>query len=274
MRKISEKGYIVEEIGDGVYRIEEFGAADCYLIIGQEKALLIDMGIGLGDLKGLIEQITPLPIIAAATHGHTDHIGGRGQFEYLYLNPFDYRQLKYTGGKTVRKLFLAVNPEAKRRGAKYRNMTKKKFNTKILPLEDGHIFDLGGRCVKTIAASGHTKGSVIFVDEEAKMIFAGDNVCTMLWLFLPGSLSVEGWLASAQKILELSKDYKVYGGHGGERKGEELSSLIDKGRELTLKGNAAFSKIKGFPCLRETDCIVYRTGNVRIKMSYKKSTTE
>jgi len=72
--------YEHDTLASGVYRISDFRTANCYLVVGNEKAMLIDMGTGVGDLKGFIRTITPLPLIVVATHGHVDHIGGCGQF--------------------------------------------------------------------------------------------------------------------------------------------------------------------------------------------------
>ena len=39
--------YPYREIAPKVYMINEFNVADCYLLVGTERALLIDMGVGL-----------------------------------------------------------------------------------------------------------------------------------------------------------------------------------------------------------------------------------
>jgi glyoxylase-like metal-dependent hydrolase (beta-lactamase superfamily II) len=55
------------------------GAPDnwIWLIIGAKKAMLIDTCYGLGDMKGLVDEITGgMPLIVANTHGHFDHAGG------------------------------------------------------------------------------------------------------------------------------------------------------------------------------------------------------
>ena len=73
--------YPYREIAPKVYMINEFNVADCYLLVGTERALLIDMGVGLGNLRAFVQRLTGgLPLDVVATHGHVDHIGGRGQF--------------------------------------------------------------------------------------------------------------------------------------------------------------------------------------------------
>ena len=45
--------YPYREIAPKVYMINEFNVADCYLLVGTERALLIDMGVGLGNCAPL-----------------------------------------------------------------------------------------------------------------------------------------------------------------------------------------------------------------------------
>lgn len=71
----------VTKLAENVYLLNEFDGTNCYLVVGSEKALLIDCGTGFCDIRGAAEKLTDLPIILAATHGHGDHIGGAGQFE-------------------------------------------------------------------------------------------------------------------------------------------------------------------------------------------------
>ena len=50
------------------------------LIIGQDRAALIDTGCGIGDLRKAVKAVTDKPIVVINTHTHTDHIGSNHQF--------------------------------------------------------------------------------------------------------------------------------------------------------------------------------------------------
>ena len=60
-----------------------------FSVCRKERALLLDTGCGIGDLKGVIRKITDKPYIVIASHGHMDHIGRAGAFDELYINPAD-----------------------------------------------------------------------------------------------------------------------------------------------------------------------------------------
>ena len=88
-RKVLRTDYPVKKIAENTYMISDFGFANCYLLVGEQKALLIDCGVGIGDLKGAAEKIADKPLVVVGTHGHVDHVGGDGQFDEIYLHKND-----------------------------------------------------------------------------------------------------------------------------------------------------------------------------------------
>lgn len=87
------------------------GTENMYLLEGEEKALLLDTGYGVGNLREYVERLTEKPVIVANTHYHPDHSAGNGEFEQVYLSrgasldapsvetpgavPFDLAKLPY-----------------------------------------------------------------------------------------------------------------------------------------------------------------------------------
>lgn len=61
------------DLGNGIYGIltPPVGFHE-YLVLGEEKALLIDTGKGVGSLRKLIDTLTNLPVILVNTHCHPD----------------------------------------------------------------------------------------------------------------------------------------------------------------------------------------------------------
>ena len=54
------KHYVAQKIAKNTYKIDESGVANCYLLIGDNKALLIDTGCGAGDLKKAVAKMNTL----------------------------------------------------------------------------------------------------------------------------------------------------------------------------------------------------------------------
>ena len=71
---MATKLYPTVQFKKDTWEIDEFDCASCFLLVGTEKAMLIDTGIGVGDLEGAVRQITDKPLIVVITHSHRDHI--------------------------------------------------------------------------------------------------------------------------------------------------------------------------------------------------------
>lgn len=257
--------YECEQISSDIYRISDFGTANCYLVIGTEKAMLIDMGTGLGDLKGFIHTLSSLPLYIVATHGHTDHIGGCGQFEKIYLHPADFEQFKKMSKLRTRRAFLSIQKSAKDLGIRLKDLTKPEFETELIPIENNMIFELGNKTIKIIHTPGHTPGSVILLDEQDKIMFTGDNVNPVLFMFLPGCISLEEWLPNAKIALELAQTYTPFYGHdNGKQSYEQIERIVKIGEKILRerKRNSRLSRIKIDIKFDLKGCIFYRTGNV------------
>ena len=78
----------------GVTEITDLSGVHCFLVEGQEKALLIDTMTGLRGLKEFVAGLTDLPVEVALTHGHMDHCGGVYEWESCLIHPLDMPQLQ------------------------------------------------------------------------------------------------------------------------------------------------------------------------------------
>ncbi len=268
---VYEKIFEVACIAKDIYRISEFGMATCYLVIGNSSALLIDTGYGAGNIRAVVEKLTDLPITIALTHAHPDHAGGAFYFDKVYLAKADNNLFfKLLLTKPVRTRLLLSSPASKT-GLNKKSICKASRKTKFIPLEDGYIFDLGGKEITTMLTPGHTKGSAVFVDKTAGIIFTGDNVNTGLWMFVPGGVSIEDWITSAEKIYEYTHSLTPYGGHNdGVQKREDIAKLIEYAKELVAKTtkNKCLFKICSYP--QEGDIkIIYRADKVLSKAKRK-----
>lgn len=154
-----------------------------YLVIGPEKAMLIDTGFGIGNLKGLCEMLAPgKKIIAANTHGHPDHAGGNAQFGKVYCHEYDVPMLEAQNPHMWDYLFEHGDREQGQCiWAEFDRADIIPFCPyEIVGCSDGHQFDLGGgHIVELIHMGGHTSGSCAFLDYGTDSLFTGDNLLSM-----------------------------------------------------------------------------------------------
>ena len=81
--------FTVEKIDNETYVISEYKhweETHCYLLIGIDKCLLIDTGLGVGNLLEVINRLTDLPVEVVVTHVHWDHIGGLKYFKNIAVH--------------------------------------------------------------------------------------------------------------------------------------------------------------------------------------------
>ena len=158
-----------------------------YLLIGRQKALLIDTGAiadpGKMPLAKTVLELLPtrgdskIPLLVVHTHGHTDHRDGDAQFASLpnvQVAPFDLQGVQSF------------------------------FGFQAWPNGVAHI-DLGERVVDVIPTPGHHQAHLAFYDDRTGILFTGD-------FFLPGRLLVEDTAAdkqSAARIIEFANTHPV-----------------------------------------------------------------
>ncbi len=66
------------------------GGVNLFLLVGNERAALLDSGFGVVDtLRSLAESLTDKPILCILTHGHPDHAGAAALFDEVYMHPAD-----------------------------------------------------------------------------------------------------------------------------------------------------------------------------------------
>ena len=67
----------VHRIDNDLWAIDEIGKDIMYLIDGGRRALLIDTGFGMLDLKAIAAQLCPgREIVVVNSHAHPDHASG------------------------------------------------------------------------------------------------------------------------------------------------------------------------------------------------------
>ncbi len=175
-----------------------------FLLVGTEKALLIDSGYGLLNLPERIRQITNLPVTLVNTHGHLDHANGSWQFDSAYLRSEDFDVYRQHASRE----FLLGSFSGKADAQRLRVMISAS-PANVLPLDDVSEFDLGGRKVTVLPMPGHTRGSVCLLDEENHAAFTGDNLCRSIWLSLPESVSVAEYQTTLKNTLSVMQKKNI-----------------------------------------------------------------
>ena len=225
---MKKKYYQISEIKENIYRFTSLENVFFELIVGTERALMIDTGYGFGDVRGAVRELTDRPLVVVNTHGHVDHTCGNYQFgEDIYLAPEDLDLLHRHNTKAFREYAVRLQEHAMSwetgqevyglpddfdeqqytaAAAAYADLPNYK------PLKDGMVFDLGGKTIRAVTTPGHTRGSVSFYYEEENWLYVGDAANPFLWLFDKDAADRKTLVRTYDRILDLDPS-RIYTGH-------------------------------------------------------------
>lgn len=238
-----DKGtYLATELHPGIHRIRDFDDTKMVLIVGSMRALLIDAGLGNGNLRGFVEAMTGgLPLDLVITHGHPDHIAATAQFQGNQCKVFLNRRDRPMVERFDDEMGLRIDMEG------------------IDDLEEGMVFNLGDRRLDVYAVPGHSPGHMVLFDEASGLLFASDAVGSnrptipdSLWMQFPDMSPIDEYLSALQVFRAKvgGKIKETYGGHNdtviyGEA---YLDNLQKAAQRLVDEGEAAL-----LPSLRPTN---------------------
>lgn len=182
--------FTVEEIDAETFAISEYRhweETHCYLLCGREEALLIDTGLGVANIKTVVDALTDLPVRVATTHAHWDHIGGHRYFPHLAVHALEKSWLS--------EKFPIPLQAVKKNLTQFPCNFPADFDVDIyqifqgMPdtlLRDGDLLHLGGREIQVVHTPGHSPGHCCFYERERGYLFPGDLIYQgCLYAFYP-----------------------------------------------------------------------------------------
>lgn len=223
-----QKGpYTVTTIASGVYHIEDGNnsnpagvhidangkttgsnnCSDMYLIVGKDKALLIDLSnfikwdqTAVESLRSIVyDKAENRQLVITITHNHGDHLGMLPAFTDDAKATFWLSKAEF---EAVANKFPAERTSF---------------------VDENASIDLGGNCiVNTIEMPGHTAHSILFFLKDKNIVFTGDAIGSGsgVWLFNYDSFLL--YAKSIDKLISYINDKSnnidtqkliIYGGH-------------------------------------------------------------
>lgn len=201
--------YAVERLGARTYAIGEpryYQANYSYLILGERRAILFDSGPGLRDIRPVVEALTDLPVTAAASHLHYDHVGNMDRFDRVAM--LDVPDLRDGVGEDGVFGFGRYEHLGFVDGVEAPAVRVTDW------WEPGQEIELGGRTIEVLHTPGHTPYDTMLYDEGRGQLFTGDLIYpTTLVALLPGS-SRGAYLDSTTGLLRrVPPDTELFAGH-------------------------------------------------------------
>jgi len=198
----------VYKIRSGVFAIYEPHQAEeviSYLIVGGNRAVLFDTGMGISNIQAVVAGLTKLPVSVVNSHTHNDHVGDNWRFSDIYGMDTDFTRANARGSKEDAQAELAPDEIC---GALPAGFDAKAYATKPFHithwLHDGDEIDLGARTLKIIGTPGHTPDAVALLDRKNGLLFTGDSFYAgPIYLYRPET-DLDAYEASMKKLAALA----------------------------------------------------------------------
>lgn len=187
--------YFSAELREGIFLIgEDMGGegvdgreikpghatGNSYLIVGKEKALLIDSMADKPGFREFAEGIAKVPLMFTVSHAHFDHTMRLKEFDEFWIHKEDEELLHGAYGMPVYDEIPGT----------------------IHYLQQGDVIDLGDRLVEVYNIKGHTMGSLLFLDRKTKTLISGDTIARRLLYGISGWAPLDEFV---QAIMELER---------------------------------------------------------------------
>jgi glyoxylase-like metal-dependent hydrolase (beta-lactamase superfamily II) len=190
---VASDWYEVRRSAPGVFALMEprqFQEVISYLIVGRDRALLFDSGLGLVPIGPVVAELTKLPVEVLNSHTHFDHVGGNAEFDRVLARDTPYTRANARGfpsqaleGEVAADAFCGNPP----RGADLAHYRTRPWKATRMVAE-GERIDLGGRVLEVLWAPGHTPDAVALLDRSNGLLWTGDSFYEgPIWLYAPES---------------------------------------------------------------------------------------
>ena len=201
---VPDPWFLTRPLRDGGWLVAEPSHVYCFLVVGADRAVLIDTGTGIADISAPVRRVTGAPVLVVNTHAHDDHRGGNVYFDEVAAHPAAVGRLAHAvpadrvgAYLTVAAEQLAAYETALALDDRYFHLFTADIRPRPLPpgvsvaaaapigtgpaarpLADGDVIDLGGRTLRVLHSPGHSPDSLCLFDERDGLLFVGDTLIT------------------------------------------------------------------------------------------------
>jgi len=197
--------------------IIEDGGVRCFLLEGEEKAALIDTGMTVKNILPTITRLTDKEVLCLNTHADRDHIGSNTVFDTVCIGIHELQHYAENG-----------------------------FDQKVVPLYEDDVIDLGDRRLRVIDLSGHTPGSIGFLDERNRVLISGDPIQRNGRVFMFGAQrSLIGYVCSLERLEKRKEGFdEIWPSHGDLPLDPSLIEICKNDVEDLLEGKLSYEPLK------------------------------
>ncbi|HUZ55256.1 MAG TPA: MBL fold metallo-hydrolase [Streptosporangiaceae bacterium] len=265
----SQEWFAVQRLREGVYLIGEPMHVNSYLITGSRRAVLLDTGMGIRDIRARIRQLTDLPVLVVNSHYHFDHVGGNHLFDDIAIHESGAGRLQERPPAEWFPAYLEFTEAALAQYRVFRDIDEAWFQVlgpemqmrplppsfdrqtwRTMPsvptqlLHEGDELDLGDRTLRVAHTPGHTQDCICLIDVRHRILFSGDTIDTGPIYAQFDDSSIDDFAVSARRLAdgEARQADIILSAHGARYQSyPDLVSRVADGFESVRAGSATFS---------------------------------
>jgi len=179
------------------------------LVVGDENAILIDTGMGVANIRDIVESLTTKPVVVVNSHAHWDHVGGNHLFDEIWIHPAEAGELaKGYPNARIRGWF---GPESLTgplpEGVDPDTLAIAPSRATGL-LREGQTFGLGNRTLEVLHCPGHSPGGIVLLDRVNGILFSTD-VAYAGYLYAYAGDWLQTYYQSLTRLANLAPDLHV-----------------------------------------------------------------
>ena len=240
----------VIQLSSDLFRITEprchrWVRANCFLILGRERDILVDSGMGIAALRPIIDRLSSRPRLIFTTNAHIDHVGSHPEFAdcEILVHQAEAEELTRPGQRGL--LFPERSAEevaALRRSG----IDPSRFMVEAIPflgydpesyqrapvqptrlVSEGDVVETGDGEFQVLHLPGHSPGSIALWERSSGLLFSGDAIYDGIIVDnLPGS-DVQSYRATMKRIAELPVA-QVFGGHNAPMTRTHMLDVVSR----------------------------------------------
>ncbi|MHB8646249.1 MAG: MBL fold metallo-hydrolase [Thermomicrobiales bacterium] len=250
MPTLSQEWFTTWEVAPGVICFAEDQHEQevrSYLIIGAERSLLWDAGMGVADMKREVERfvdVRPDTLLMVCSHSHFDHVGDVWRFAAagcpVYAHPAEAERI--ARGLSHEQCARWLQPESLLgplpTGFDPDIYMIRPANVTQL-LNEGDVLDLGDRQFAVLHTPGHSPGGLCLWDAASGLLLSGDTAYAAPLYSYSTDAEPDIYRASLRRLADLAPQVRtVLPSHDETPMPPELLIAMADGFDRIHDGNA------------------------------------
>ncbi len=222
--------------------VHPFLRSNTWHVRGRDRDLLVDTGLGVGDLRAALPEVFDREPVVFVTHAHLDHMGGAHDFAERWAHRAEAPALVEPEQDPLVTADLppafaaalaadepgGVAPPFLISAVPYAGYDPFSYALQPAPattlVDDGDVIDLGDRALEVLHLPGHTPGSAALFDRTTGTLFSGDMVYDGTLLDELPESNIDDYVVSVRRLLDLPVNV-VHAGHEPSFDGARLRAL-------------------------------------------------